>query len=127
MANKRLAKEEEWIYMWPPLTREDKLNHNSLRLRASKREEEEEKKHGMQIRERKEQFRIEMENLHSAECGGRWQGKHLRLLEPNIGWLADHTTASKSETTCHKKRTTRSIVSTTTQQSQNEGQQSSKI
>jgi hypothetical protein len=22
------------------------------------------------------------------------------LLDPNIGWLADHTTASKSETTC---------------------------
>jgi hypothetical protein len=44
--------------MWPPLTKEDKLNHNSLRLRASKREKEEEKKHGMQIRERKEQFII---------------------------------------------------------------------
>jgi hypothetical protein len=119
--------------MWPPLTREDKLNHNSLQLRASKREEEEEEeeKHGMQIRERKEQFRIEMENLQSAEweggSGAGMAGKHLRLLEPNIGWLADHTTASKSETTCHKKRTTRSIVSTTTQQSQNEGKQSSKI
>jgi hypothetical protein len=116
--------------MWPPLTREDKLNHNSLRLRASKREEEEEKKHGMQIRERKEQFRIEMEILQSAEWGGGgagMAGKHLQLLDPNIGWLADHTTASKSETTCHKKPKTRSIVSTTTQQSQNEGKQSSKI
>jgi hypothetical protein len=84
----------------------------------------------MQIRERKEQFRIHMENLPSAEFGGgegEMAGKHLRLLDPNIGWLADHTTASKSETTCHKKPKTRSIVSTTTQQSQNEGKQSSKI
>lgn len=71
-----------------------------------------------------------MENLPSAEFGGgegEMAGKHLRLLDPNIGWLADHTTASKSETTCHKKPKTRSIVSTTTQQSQNEGKQSSKI
>jgi hypothetical protein len=57
--------------MWPPLTREDKLNHISLRLRASKREEEEEKKHGMQIRERKEQFRIEMEIYKVQNGGGR--------------------------------------------------------
>jgi hypothetical protein len=66
--------------MWPPLTREDKLNHNSLRLRASKREEEEEKKHGMQIRERKEQFRIEMEILQSAELGGGRGGDGRQTL-----------------------------------------------
>jgi hypothetical protein len=61
--------------MWPPFTREDKLNHNSLQLRALKRaEEEEEEKHDMQIRERKQQFRIEMENLHSAECAGAGRG-----------------------------------------------------
>jgi hypothetical protein len=77
--------------MWPPLTREDKLNHNSLRLRASKREEEEEKKHGMQIRERKEQFRIEMEILQSAEWGGGgrgWQANTCGCWTQTLdGWL----------------------------------------
>lgn len=80
--------------MWPPLTREDKLNHNNLQLRASKREEEEEEKHGMQIRERKEQFRIEMEILQSAEWGrgggaGRgWQANTYGCWTQTLdGWL----------------------------------------
>jgi hypothetical protein len=75
--------------MWPPLTREDKLNQNSLQLRHRKRAEEEEEKHDMQIRERKEQFSTHMKYLQSAECGGG--GGHGRQKITAAGskhWMA---------------------------------------